>query len=362
VISVSAVGLDGSKAPYANFGVFIDIAAPGGNLRQDINGDGLGDGVLSTIADDSSGTRQPAYAFYDGTSMAAPHVAGVLALMKAVYPLLSPDDVEALLQSGQMTIDLGTPGRDDIYGHGLVDALKAVQAAQELATGGTTGAVIANPSRADFGVGLTSIEVELIGLGSNPPRVVNFSATAPWLTVTAASVDSNGFGTYTFTVDRSGLAEATYTTEVLFNLSDGAQQGVPASMLVTTAGVTVGDTGHLFILLLQADTFTVVDLVDQDPINGGYTYTFVETPPGAYVIVAGTDLDNDGFICGIGETCGGYPNFNELAEVMVSVDDIAGLDFVAAAVSGLSTQMAVVSSIHRLPPRKSNEVEKALRP
>lgn len=365
VISVAAVGLDGRKAPYSNFGTFIDIAAPGGNLRQDTNGDGFGDGVLSTVADDKSGIRQSAYAFYDGTSMAAPHVAGVLALMKAVFPpsvpLLSPDDVESLLQSGQMSIDLGTPGRDDIYGYGLVDALKAVQAAQALADGGTTGAVAANPSRVDFGVSLSSMDVELTGLGMNPPSVVSVVATEPWLTVTAASVDSNGLGIYTFTVDRSGLADATYSTEVLFNLSTGAQQQVPVSMVVMTAGSTVGDTGHLYILLLQADTFALVDLLEQDPVNGQYTYTFSDTPPGSYVIVAGTDLDDDGFICGIAETCGGYPNFNELERVTVTTDDITGLDFVASAVSGLSTPMTVGTNARRFRRLKLDDPKKALR-
>src|SRR5690606_8721363 len=55
VISVSAVGADRQRAPYSNYGTAVDITAPGGNTRADINGDGYADGVLSTAADDTSG-------------------------------------------------------------------------------------------------------------------------------------------------------------------------------------------------------------------------------------------------------------------------------------------------------------------
>ncbi|MFT7554121.1 MAG: hypothetical protein ACI9LO_000433, partial [Planctomycetota bacterium] len=77
VISVSATDFANNRAPYSNFGARIDIAAPGGNTGVDLNNDGYGDGVLSTLVDDSSGTRNPTFAFYQGTSMASPHVAGV---------------------------------------------------------------------------------------------------------------------------------------------------------------------------------------------------------------------------------------------------------------------------------------------
>ena len=93
--------------------------------------DGYRDGVLSTLGYD--------YGFLDGTSMAAPHVAGVVALMKAVNPELTPRDVDQLLAgrhpgtSLRITEDQGQPGRDDHYGHGLIDALNAVQAALQIA-------------------------------------------------------------------------------------------------------------------------------------------------------------------------------------------------------------------------------------
>ncbi|MBI2569427.1 MAG: S8 family serine peptidase [Candidatus Schekmanbacteria bacterium] len=67
------------------------------------------------------------YSTYAGTSMATPHVAGVAALVRAANPGLSNQQVRDLLTS--TATDLGTAGRDNSFGYGLVDAAAAVDAA-----------------------------------------------------------------------------------------------------------------------------------------------------------------------------------------------------------------------------------------
>jgi serine protease len=116
VISVGATGYDEQRAPYSNYGSGLDIAAPGGDFSSDLNGDGYVDGILQQTFGAGGAIG---YYFYQGTSMASPHVAGVAALLIATGTT-GPDNVRtALLNSAE---DKGDTGWDPIYGHGLLDA------------------------------------------------------------------------------------------------------------------------------------------------------------------------------------------------------------------------------------------------
>ena len=91
VITVAASDYRGHLVErYSNFGDSVEIMAPGGDVQRDDDGDSNPDGVLSTV--------KGGYAFYNGTSMAAPHVAGVAALLISQEPLLSPSEVTQRLQ------------------------------------------------------------------------------------------------------------------------------------------------------------------------------------------------------------------------------------------------------------------------
>jgi serine protease len=126
VISVGAVGRGGARAYYSNHGATVDVSAPGGDRRVDP----IGGGIYSTF---NTGTRAPGddtHAYRQGTSMAAPHVAGVVALMLARNPGLTPEAVEAHLKASARPLpvpcSLGC-------GSGIVDARAAVQAAIDAA-------------------------------------------------------------------------------------------------------------------------------------------------------------------------------------------------------------------------------------
>lgn len=343
VISVSATDFINNRAPYSNFGARVDVAAPGGSMGADLNNDGNGDGVLSTLVDASSGSRVATLGFYQGTSMASPHIAGVLALMRAVHPGLTPEDVDTLLSSGAITIDLGASGRDDIYGHGLIDALKAVQAAQQLANGGNTqqpALIVATPSQLTLGAS-NSGAIVLSNQGDLDTNVTGISADASWLGIAAGTVDSNGLGNYLISVNRTGLADSSYVGNVTFSLATGNTVSVQVSMQVGMQN-GAGELGTIYVLLLDTDYNFIDQAFATDQGNGVFNYSFNNVPVGSYRIIAGSDIDNDLFICQLAEACGAYPTFDAQGVVDVVNTDIVNLDFVIDILSNFGS--ALISS------------------
>jgi serine protease len=116
VITVAATGRNGGKASYSNFGSVVDVAAPGGSA-------GTGNGVLSTLNSGATAPGADTYAFYQGTSMATPHVAGVVALMLSRNSALTPAQVEARLESTARAF----PATCNQCGAGIVNARAAIQ-------------------------------------------------------------------------------------------------------------------------------------------------------------------------------------------------------------------------------------------
>ncbi len=113
VLGVAAVGPDGAPTVYSNFGPQVGIRAPGGNFGF---GDAT-DGVASTVWDFS--TASPDYAFFEGTSMATPHVAGVAALVLSQTPSLTAAALRSRLTSY-------ATGPKSPYGAGLVNAYNSL--------------------------------------------------------------------------------------------------------------------------------------------------------------------------------------------------------------------------------------------
>jgi serine protease len=331
VISVSATSVGGNLAPYSNFGSTIDIAAPGGDMRFDANQDGYPDGVLSALVDDQSGIREPALAFYEGTSMASPHIAGVVALMKALHPALTPNDLDSLLQSGEMTFSSAQSEPSDTLGYGMVDALKSVLAAQRLANGGTlptTPAIVtATPSSVIVESNQNGVEITLVNEGGETASIDSISAAANWLTIVPTQVDGNGLGTYLLQVDRTGLTDTLYTTRIFINISNGRETILPVSMLVSNNS-SQGNSSVAYIILMDAEQ-NALDSTLTQPLGGGqFTFQFSDVPAGIYFLAGGSDVDNDFFLCQHGETCGGFPVLGDFEEITLTDESLAGLDFV----------------------------------
>jgi beta propeller repeat protein len=128
-IVVAASNEDDSHAPFSNVGFLLDVTAPGAGLQR--AGDPFATrAILSLLSSGappqfSAGLRVgTGYLREAGTSMSAPHVAGVVALVRSLHPDMTPDDVRALLRATAR--DVGPAGHDRLFGAGIVDALAAV--------------------------------------------------------------------------------------------------------------------------------------------------------------------------------------------------------------------------------------------
>jgi serine protease len=128
-MSVAATGRSRRRAYYSSTGSYIEIAAPGGDFRDGgLPGVIYQTGLLTTDSDPAF-VRVPRFDRYfdqplQGTSMAAPHVAGLAALLYA-QGITNPAAIEAAIK--RSAIDLGAPGRDDEFGYGLIDARGALR-------------------------------------------------------------------------------------------------------------------------------------------------------------------------------------------------------------------------------------------
>lgn len=139
VLSVSATGAQSLKSSYSTYGLgAIDVTAPGGDSYQKPAAPAESGGILSTMPDGE-------YAYLQGTSMASPHAAGVVALIRSEHPRATPQQVARLLRAQADPLDCptepydpdgdgepdaecaGPPEDNGFYGVGMVDALDAVR-------------------------------------------------------------------------------------------------------------------------------------------------------------------------------------------------------------------------------------------
>ena len=354
VIGVSAVDAQRRLANYSNTGPNVDVAAPGGDNTVDLNGDGYPDGVLSTGASITDGSFSFAYSFQSGTSMAAPHVSGVLALMLSVNPALQAADIHLLLENGALSDDLGPSGRDDAFGYGLINAQQALLAALA-ATGSAPTAnprLIASSRTLNFGSSATTLELTLRNGGNGPLELLELVSSEPWLRVNPVTVDANDLGLYQVTIDRDDLPDGLYAARL------SAQSSVNDIIInvIATVGdpASIADVGVIYVLLYDLVTNEPVDQFVSSGSNGEYRFSFSNQPPGQYEIIAGSDADNDLLICDAGEACGAWLSLDQPRQIELNSDQ-TDLDFpveylvTLPGISSNATATPVARPYRRLP-------------
>ena len=309
MIVVGATDYRNRKTSYSNFGTSVDVVAPGGDTSVDLNADGYVDGVLSTDGRREGASLNHVSGFKQGTSMSAPHISGIVSLMLAVNPRLTPSDINDLLDgthtgmgAGPITLDLGTRGKDGDFGHGLIDAALAVQVARSLDVGQTdppTAPLLSlSPTHLSFGLVEDTLRIVAHNLGAGDLTITNIEADVPWVTVV------NQYPFLVFNVDRIGLDNGTHLGVVAVH-SNGGTVNISLSVQVENENV-VADVGTVYTQLIEADSGAPQGWATSN-VRGGYTFRIPAVEGRRYYVYAGTDRDGDGYICDPGEACGAYP-------------------------------------------------------
>lgn len=297
-IAVGAVDDTLERAEYSNFGAALDLMAPGGLIRSGPGG--LSGGVYSTIG--PATTSGNSYGYFEGTSMACPHVAGVAALLLSVDPDLSPEDVRDILIATAQ--DLGAAGRDNQFGHGLVDAFAALQMA-------VTGHPPADPELVPssttvvFDATRNEAEITLSNGGGGIIEITTISSRedsgGDWLAATL--IDEAGSGVsnrgLVIEVTRGSLPEGLYTGRVTIRA-----EGLPDTIL--DIQMQVGRTSFQGTIIIEAISAETGDTVASTQTSDQMSFLYVigSLPVGDYLVMAGTDGDGDGTICEDGDLCG----------------------------------------------------------
>jgi serine protease len=224
VIAVAALGRSGGKAVYSNFGQLVKIAAPGDMILSTLN-----TGLHAPVPSPAGDTYRP----YSGTSMAAPHVAGVVSLLLSLNPALTPTQVLAILQASARPFPTGTSTGDcttSRCGAGILDAYQAVLAlaANQPMVATSPSGLLFNKNQGEPSIPSQSLTINVLhGNGLN----WSASSNAAWLRVTPATGQQSA--TLSVSVDASGLAAGVYNATITVHVAGATNSPltVPVTLL-----------------------------------------------------------------------------------------------------------------------------------
>ncbi|WP_436496299.1 S8 family serine peptidase [Actinokineospora sp. HUAS TT18] len=225
VVAVAASDRGGDRSFYSNFGAKIDVTAPGGEVRLETDPPGSvttpENGIWSTLNDSKTSPGNEIYKPYMGTSMAAPHVAGVVALMLAKKATLTPAEVESLLKANTRPLPGTCTGG---CGSGLVDTTKTVNAVAGTQPGSVA---VANPGNKTGTVG-TALTVTNSASGGTAPYSWSATGLPAGLSINATN------GTISGTPTTAGTSNVTVTA---------TDSSSPAKSGSASFSITINPTG-----------------------------------------------------------------------------------------------------------------------
>lgn len=337
VVGVCSITRFGKYAEsYSYRGPHCDIAAPGG--------DG-GIQLASTIHPFATSPGEPplpaGYGALNGTSQAAPFVTGALSLMiSAAREFGQPDDADLIVQALYDTArDLGDPGRDDRYGHGLLDVGRAVARAggQELPTSDnlllSTSSITMIPA---FVEGSTLVppadEADIFVFGGLSGALSVSATTASggsWLSATVIGTDQIRVrinrealenGEYSGSVRLvSGSRQATLNVTTIVDDTVSAGASSEADALLGEIERLIGeieelkanniDVGTVYVMLVEKGSNEIKYMVETS-FAADYRFLFAGVQKGNYTLHVGTNDNQSTRICDDGDICVAYPSLS----------------------------------------------------
>ena len=262
VITVAASGATGNRAYYSNFGTSVEIAAPGGDSSIASNGTVAAAGdftgeIASTLNAGLTSPSTDIYVYYQGTSMATPHVSGVAALVKSVQPSITPAALTALLRSTSTPFAAGSTCTTALCGTGILDAANAVTAATAAAGPRTLGAFTkTSPAAGATGTALAPTLTWAPSTGASTYEyclVVGLTTPCTtWISTGAAtSVALSGLGSNTLhswqvrATDVASTATAEANVSLRYTFTTGTVAGAFAKSAPANAATGIATTRSL---------------------------------------------------------------------------------------------------------------------
>jgi serine protease len=245
VINVASTSREGNRSYYSNYGSIVDVSAPGGETRRATDTPGTvttpENGILSTLNSGTTTQSLENYKPYQGTSMAAPHIAGLAALLKSAKSTLTPAEIESAIKTNARPLPGTCTGG---CGTGIADATKTVNAVTGTTTPGT-GAAFTNATNVTISDNATvTSSIAVTGRTGNAPAAlkVDVDIKHTWrgdLVIDLVAPDGTAYRLKNSSSnDSADNVLASYTVDASAETANGTWK-------LQVRDVATGDTGYI---------------------------------------------------------------------------------------------------------------------